>query len=389
MNLSRLAGIYVVAASILAVTLAGALLFGPYRAIERSDYMTYHVAAKIILAGDGDCLYDETCQAAVQQTLIGEEPTFEGGALPFNSPPWLAAVVAPLGWLPLPAGFAIFTLLGLAVLAIAAWLLTPATGWGRLLGPLLVLSAWPTVMAAIRGQSTLLVAGLLGLSVGLARYRSGLALGLAALKPTLVPLWALWQLLGRHWRAVGTAAAVGLALVGISLVVVGPKALVAYPGYLLDVAGTGAIGVHVDEMVNWRGAADRLGLGGWFVSSGTVVTLALLAFVWFRSANRQLTAGAAFLATPLVIPHANQHEAVLGALGILLVVSAAGPMRVRLAAAAVALHAVLWVGPAVTAQAAAWALFAALMGSLVVACALAAQMPSGTSVRWPVHPGTD
>ena len=58
-------------------------------------------------------------------------------------------------------------------------------GWRpRLLATILVLTAWPTVLAAIRGQSTLLAAGLLGLSVGLARYQSGLALGLSLLKPT-------------------------------------------------------------------------------------------------------------------------------------------------------------------------------------------------------------
>src|SRR5437773_8168114 len=111
------AGAYALLATIAAVALAGAVLLGPYRAVERSDYMTYHVAARIVLDGHGACLYRESCQAEAQRDLIGEEPSFASGALPFNSPPWLAAVVAPLGWLSLPAGFAIFTLIGLLVLA--------------------------------------------------------------------------------------------------------------------------------------------------------------------------------------------------------------------------------------------------------------------------------
>ncbi len=380
-----MAGVYAVAASVLAAALAVAILAGPYRAIERSDYMTYHVAARIILAGDGDCLYERSCQADAQRELIGEEPSFEGGALPFNSPPWLALLVAPLGWLSLPAGFAIFTILGLTVLLAAAWGLSPGAGSARVLGPLLLLTAWPTVMAAIRGQSTLLVAGLLGLSVALTRYRSGAALGLATLKPTLAPLWGMWLLVGGHWRAVTTAIALFLAMVGISLVVVGPTALLAYPGYLLDVAGPNATGVHVDEMINWRGAAERLGAGGWFVVGGSLLSLAVVAYTWARSDSRYLAAGSAFLATPLVIPHANQHEFVLAALGILIVVGASA-QRASLALAAVALHAVLWAGPALPAQASAWLLFVALLGWLAAAAWVAR---GGTSVRWPVHRGTD
>lgn len=357
MRLTRLAGIYALVAAIVAVVFAAAILTGPYRAIERSDYMTYHVAARIVLSSDGACLYEAGCQAAEQRELIGEEPSFERGALPFNSPPWLAALVAPLGLLSLQLGFAIFTLLGLAVLAVGAWRVTPAIGPARILGPLLVLSAWPTVMAAIRGQSTLLVAGLLTISVSASTYRSGMAMGLAAVKPTLAPLWAAWQLLGRHVRAAGTAVVVVFALVALSAAIVSPQAVIDYPAHLLGVAGADALGVHPAEMINWRGAAERLATGGWLVLAGSAITLAMVAGVWLRTSSRQLGAAAAFLATPLVIPHANQHEAVLAMLGVLLVIAAAGELRTRLVTAAVILHAVLWVGPVLSAEASAWLLF--------------------------------
>ena len=121
MSLARLVGAYTLVAAMTAVVFGGAILLGPYRAVERSDYMTYHAAARIVLNGDGSCLYDARCQADAQRELIGEEPSFAGGALPYNSPPWFAALVAPLGALPLPVGFAVFTLLGLAVLAWGTW----------------------------------------------------------------------------------------------------------------------------------------------------------------------------------------------------------------------------------------------------------------------------
>jgi hypothetical protein len=361
---TRWAGAYTLVAVMLATVFAYAILTGPYRAVERSDYMTYHVAARIVLDGHGSCLYDPTCQADAQRKLIGEEPSFSEGALPYNSPPWLAAVVAPLGALPLPVGFAVFTAIGLAILAWGAWRAageSGAAGWDsfapRLLAVALVLTAWPTVMAVIRGQSTLLVAGLLGLSVGLARYRSGLAAGLSALKPTLGPLWAAWQLAGGHWRAVGTAAAVVLGFLVLAAVVVSPQAVIDYPSHLVGVIGQDVPGVHPAEMVNWRGAAERLGVGVWFIVAGTVATLGLVALVWRRSSSRQLGAAAAFLATPLVIPHANQHEFVLATLGILLTVVAMAEMRRRLATVAIGTHAVLWVAVIPGAQAAAWLLF--------------------------------
>lgn len=366
MSGARAVGAYAVVAAVLAVALGVALLAGPYRAVERSDYMTYHVAARIVLDGNGDCLYDAACQADAQRQLIGEEPSFERGALPFNSPPWLAALMTPLGTLPLAAGFAVFTLLGLAVLALAAWQLARPLGAARPLAPILLLTAWPTVMGAVRGQSTLLVAGLLGLSVAMARYRSGAALGLSALKPTLAPLWAAWLLLGGHWRAVVTAAAVLMALVGVGLVVVGPVALADYPGHLVGVAGADAVGVHPEEMVNWRGAATRLGAGEWLAWAGVALTLAVVAYIWWRTDSRQLSAAAAFLATPLVIPHANQHEAILGGLGVvLLLVAARGTLAgPRLAVAAIGAHAVLWAGPILSAEASGWLLFALLLAFL-------------------------
>jgi hypothetical protein len=362
------AGAYALLATIAAVVLAGAVLLGPYRAVERSDYMTYHVAARIVLDGHGACLYQESCQAEAQRELIGEEPSFANGALPFNSPPWLAAVVAPLGWLPLPIGFAIFTLLGLLVLAWGAWRAAAHAGLAgssRLLAVVLVLTAWPTVMAVIRGQSTLLAAGLLGLSVGLARYRSGLALGLSLLKPTLPPLWAAWQVVGGHWRAVGTAALCGIAFLAVSWIVVSPQALIDYPAHLFGVAGGDALGVHPAEMVNWRGAAERLGLGTWFWVAGSVATLAVVAVIWRRTSSRHLGAAAAFLATPLALPHANQHEFVLATLGILLAVAALPDLRRRLATVAIVLHPVVWAGVALEAQAAAWLLFAVELGWLL------------------------
>jgi hypothetical protein len=371
---TRWAGAYALVAVMLASVFAFAILSGPYRAVERSDYMTYHVAARIAVEARGDCLYTVECQSRVQRELIGEEPSFSGGALPFTSPPWLAALVVPLVPFPLAVAFGIFTALSLLLLALAAWRLA----WGgigtRLVAVAVVLSAWPTTMAAIRGQSSLAVAALVGLSVSAslagAQGRAGAFAGLAALKPTLLLLWGLYLIVDRRWRAVAVAAGVVLALIGITAVVVSPKAVSDYPAYLLSLGAGDTPGIHVEQMINWRGAAARLGVGDSpFAAAGVALTLAAVAFCWWlaRSSPRAvaLAAAVAFVATPLVVPHANQHEAILASLGILIAIAAVEELRMPLAAAAIGAQALLWVGPILSAEASGWLLF-----SLLIACLL-------------------
>lgn len=395
----RWAGAYLVVTGILAIVFAGAILLGPYRAVHRSDYMTYQTAARIVIEARGDCLYTVACQSRAQHDLIGEEPSLAHGALPFNSPPWLAALLVPFGTLPLGVAFALFTLLSLALLALAAWRLAWGGTGTRLLAALLVLTAWPTVMGGIRGQSTLAVAGLLGLSVAASlrgrQLRAGAYLGLAALKPTLMPLLTLRLLAEQRWRAVAAAAGVVVGLVLLAALVVAPQAVMDYPSYLLNLAGAdSAAGVHVDQMINWRGAALRLGAQGSLLpTAGVIATLALMvaAWWWARRSPRAGALGAAIslVATPLVIPHANQHEAILVALGILVAISALEELRVQLVGGAIALQGLVWIGPLLTGQEAAWLLFSAVLACLMLLTALAWRERTRYFSPLPVPAGTD
>jgi len=382
-----------------AIVFAGAILTGPYRAVQRSDYTTYQTAARIVLEARGDCLYTVACQSRAQRELIGDEPSFANGALPFNSPPWLAALVTPLGALPLGVAFAVFTLLSLALLAFAAWRLAWGGAGTRLLAVVLVLSAWPTVMGGIRGQSTLAVAGLLGLSVAASltghRLRAGATLGLAALKPTLMPLWALRLVAERRWLALVAAVAATAGLILVTVLVVSPKAVADYPSYLLNLAGADtAPGVHVDQMINWRGAALRLGAqDSILAATGAYATLAVVGVAWWwaRHSPRGGAIGAAIslVATPLVITHANQHEAILAAVGILVAVTAFEELRTRLAAGAIALQGLAWIGPLLSGQGAAWFLFIALLACLALLTGLAWRERARYFSPVPVPAGTD
>jgi hypothetical protein len=169
--------------------------------------------------------------------------------------------------------------------------------------------------------------------------------------------------------------------------IVSPQAVADYPGHLTGVLRAGAVGVHAEEMINWRGVAERLGAGGWLVAAGTLATLGLVVVTWWQTRSRSIGAAAAFLATPLVIPHANQHEAVLAGVGILLTVAAAGRFRAWVAAGAVGTHAMLWTGPLLGAASGAWLLFTAQLIWLGIVVVVAASLnperakQRGTSVQ--------
>jgi len=395
---TRWAGAYALVVAILATTFAFAILSGPYRAVERSDYMTYHVAARITVEARGDCLYTIECQSRVQRDLIGEEPSFSRGALPFTSPPWLAALVVPLVPVRLPVAFGIFTALSLLLLALASWGLAWGGAGTRLVAVALVLSAWPTTMAAIRGQSSLAVAALVGLSVSAslagAQAKAGAFAGLAALKPTLLLLWALRMVDDRRWRALAVAAGVVLALIGITAVVVSPKAVSDYPAYLLNLGAGDTPGIHVEQMINWRGAAARLGVtDSPFAAAGVGLTLGIVAFCWWlaRRSPRAAALGAAvaFVATPLVVPHANQHEAILATLGMLVAIAAVEELRLALATAAIGAQALLWVGPIISAEASGWLLFSLLIACLLLLTWLSRRERSRYFRPGPVPAGTD
>ena len=395
---TRWAGAYALVAAMLATVFVVAILTGPYRAIERSDYMTYQTAARIVLEGRGDCLYSVACQARAQHDLIGDEPSFTNGALPFTSPPWLAALVVPLGQLPLAVAFTLFTLFSVLLLGLASWRLAWGGAGTRLVAVALVLSAWPTSMGVIRGQSTLAAAALLGFSAGAATLRAGDRAGafggLAALKAPLLPLWLIRLVVDRRWRSLAVAMAAVTGLVVLAAVVVSPRVVTEYPAYLFNLAGSSdTAGIHVEQMINWRGAALRLGADDALAGVGIVLTLAAVALAWWwtRRSPRAAALGAAvaFVATPLVIPHANQHEAILATLGVLIAIAAIEELRVRLVAAAIVLQAVLWVGPLLSGEASAWLLFGALIACLLALLGLSWRERARYIRPVLVRPGTD
>jgi hypothetical protein len=362
----------------LSAVFAGWLVIGSLQvagAPARTDWMSYHAAARQILDGHGDCLYDPGCQIAGQRELVGSSVEITRG-LPYNNPPTLAVLVLPLAPLPLGAALAVWIAAGVLALAAASWQLIRGPRSRRVTLMLLGLSSWPVVTAALHGQVTLLIAALLAGSTALIvhdrKHGPGSLIGLATLKPTLVPVLVVWLALAGRWRSVFACLFVAVAVLTVSALFVTPGQLFAYPAYAFgELTDSVAAGIHVEQMVNWRAAGAWFGGGGSGLAvtiAGSLVTVLVVAIVWVRRHVR-LSLAAALIATPLLVPHANQHEATLAVVAWLVLL--ADQDVAWLGMIGLALQVVSWSALIISPMASGQLFFAALIISLAVVGILA------------------
>ncbi len=345
-------------------------------AAARTDWMSYQAAARQVLDGHGDCLYDRDCQIAAQRDLVGSSVGLTRG-LPYNNPPSLAVLAMPMAALPLGVALAIWIVIGTLAFVIAAWKLLDGSRQPRLVPTLLALSSWPIVSAALHGQVSLPIAALLAGSVALVLAGppggAGGLVGAATLKPTLVPLIVLWFAITRRWGDLMTIVSVAVLMLAIAAIFVGPGQVLAYPSYALGQLGdSNAAGIDVEQMVNWRAAGVWVGSGAagvTLVVAGSLTTTVAAIFVWLRG-NPALGIATALVATPLLVPHANQHEAALAVVAWLVLLKAY-PHERRLAAIGLAMQVALWSAVVTSASVAGQLLFAFLLISLATVVILA------------------
>jgi hypothetical protein len=337
--------------------------------------MSYHAAARQILDGDGDCLYAPPCQVSAQRELVESSVAITRG-LPYNNPPTLAVLVLPLAPLPLGVALAVWITIGVFALATMSWQLIGGPRSRRVPLILLALSSWPVVTAALHGQVTLLIAALLAGSAALIVHDrplgAGSLIGLATLKPTLVPVLVVWLAFAGRWRSVFTCLLVVVAMLGVTALLVTSQQLFVYPAYAFgELTDAAAAGIHVEQMVNWRAAGAWFGGGGFGLAvtlGGSLVTVLVVATVWVRR-HVPLSVAAGLIATPLLIPHANQHEATLAVVAWLVLLADYDVAWLR--TVGLALQIVAWSALLMSPAASGQVVFAELGISLAVVAILA------------------
>lgn len=273
------------------------------------DFHTYVAAGQVGLEQGWSNIYDQV-MVAVEQVELSQAQIVQ----PFLSPPTVAYLTAPLGYLPYDYAYVVWAVFLIVVFASALALAGVSTGLGRWIAVVGALSPWWVMHAVNVGQVVPLVAAGLVVAWRLTRERrdilAGVALGAILFKPNtaiLVPLALLFAARTRLFAAwVGVA---GLVLLGVVLTV----GMGGISGYVTQLSGQLPKG------------ADDLTLHGALAATGVFATAlriaivgAVLAGAWRLRRSPGLVIPLAIVGSLLIAPYLHASDlAVLAAAGFM------------------------------------------------------------------------
>jgi len=221
------------------------------------DFTIFYSAGKIVGSGLGPQLYDESTQYRIQQEFAAGVTTRQG-PLPYNHPPFEALLFVPITWFPYAIAFVLWDILNILVLLALLPLLRPYLPLLRRASPMSLLfgslAFFPVFIALLQGQDILVLVLLLTLTfVSLKRKRdfaAGCWLGFGLFRLHFVLPFVPILLLQKKYKAILGIAAMALVLAVVSAMVVGWRATVDYPGYVL----------HVEHIMGQRKTALPIGM---------------------------------------------------------------------------------------------------------------------------------
>jgi hypothetical protein len=224
------------------------------------DWSMYYSQALTLRSGEAQSIYDVSRTDVYLEplrvfTTNPNEPLAVG---PVEYPPVYAWLMIPFTLPPAPAGFALWTVVNLAALTwLARRVAQVLPGLSGIQAMLALLVSFPVAMGLIVGQPTALLACAVAEWYIASRrgqdVRAGLWLSILLLKPQygiLIGPILLWK---RRWNAVAGVALGGLAVVGLSALLVGLPTLWTYWNAVAAVAPfSGATLASPGQMINWR-----------------------------------------------------------------------------------------------------------------------------------------
>jgi hypothetical protein len=288
---------------------------GPHADQPRPDFLAFY-AAGTLLREDPAHLYDQDRQAQVQARAFGEriEPDLPG-FMPFVYPAAVALLFVPLSWLPYSYAFIAMLAANVLLWGLALNLLVTRFGLSLEAGRLLVLCSavsFPVILTLANGQVSFLAFLIMALVVADIRKgnpRAGIWAGFLAFKPTLAPVLAIWFLARKNWRALGYAAAAGIAVLVVSLVLVGNRAIPDLWNMSSRIATEQYASANVFRMPNIRALVAFLGYG--YVATALVSLLVLIVLLAQSRETSDASCAALILATILLASHIHFQDLTL------------------------------------------------------------------------------
>ena len=300
------------------------------------DFSCYYIGGKMVVSGDRTRVYEMEAQKEYGQKLrevIAPGKRFEHR--PFNYPPFILLLFAPLSLLPFHQAEMVWYCLNVGMLFLLPFILRRVLGRDRLQALAMLMPAifLPVGFALIEGQSSIVVLLLLTIvvaKVGAGRdMTAGCALALAMWKPQLAFPMLLVLVVAKRWKALVGFLAMSTALFGASVATIGWHATLSFPSAVAEFTRLPADlgGDYLADMANLRGMAYLLvhsrvsdtHLRALVILASVV--LLLLAAMIFRSRNGQpyeLRCAFVIVVTALASYHYYLHDVSLLILPFLL-----------------------------------------------------------------------
>jgi hypothetical protein len=246
---------------------------------KKSDFLSFYTAGQMVLSGNAKQLYDLDRQQTIQEKIRGTE-----GLLPYIHPPYECILFVPLALLSYERAFLLFYTLNSALLLAFFWYTLPRfPSLANLHFIIATVAAIyiPTLLSLVQGQDSAFV--LLALSIcAIAMYErkpilAGAILALGTVKPQfVVPTLFVMFVMGK-WRSLVSFAAVMIALLSMTIPIIGFRPLLEYPAFLVRFAQLrpASVAVHPASMANLRGLLDWVG----FSSGGARILIVTVSMV--------------------------------------------------------------------------------------------------------------
>ena len=247
-------------------------------AVDAEDYRLHMVAARVGLRYGWSRIYDLDLMKAASAGLGPIGSLIDTNHV-FMSPPPAAWMVVPIAWLPLPAGYLVWTLLSLAAFVAAWWLVVPGTRLARVTVLLVSLAVWPVHYQFWLGQWVVFTLTLLALSWWLLErdrwVAAGVVLALSlSFKTQDVLLVPLALLASGRWKPVAVAAGTGGVIGAISLLSLGTAGVSDW----LHIASQ----IHADPYQAPMTYSSLFGRGTLTTGVELALGASALAMAWYR-----------------------------------------------------------------------------------------------------------
>ena len=257
----------------------------------RNDFVTFYAGAK--LAGTPD-LYSRTANLELNTSLVGNDMN-----VMYIRPPFYAAILKPLSWLPFLTAYAVFTCFSLACYI---WFVVRFSKECSAL-PFLAAISVPFLAGLLAGQDASFMMAILGASILLTRQRkdflAGLVLSLCAYKFHIFLFIPVFLLLKKRWLTLGGGLCGTLALTALGIIVNGPASL----GEWIHVLRNPWINPDASGMPNIHGVVTIL--NGDMRLEAVLIAAVFFGFLWMtlRTDNYELLFAACLICGLLVSYH--------------------------------------------------------------------------------------